>query len=132
MLRQLWSMLIVLSFLVFILFVGALSIRSTQANMLSTIEDARVEAVSNVLTSRENGYKNRAKICDLILGQGLALDEFCLDPEITKYYDPTVRPTVGGKSDTRHLMCKQWDKMNQTAAKLGESDEARPVECNQV
>lgn len=132
MLRQLWSMLIVLSILIFIIFVGAINIRITQANMAQAIEEARVEAIDNVLTSRENGYKNRAQICRINLTLGIEPDEFCLDPEITKYYDETVQPTVGAQSDTRHLMCKQWDKMNRIAIKLGEPDEARPVECNQV
>lgn len=131
-LRQLWSMLIVLSVLIFILFAGAISIRVTQSNMTQAIEDARIEAANNVLISRENGYKNRAQACRINLTLGTAPDQFCLEPEVTKYYDSTVVPTEGARSDTRVLMCKQWDKMNQIAIKLGEPPEVRPVQCSQV
>lgn len=81
------------------------------------------------LVNREAGYKNRAQTCRINLTLGTPPDQQCLEPEVVKYYDPTVQPTVGEKSSTRSLMCKNSDDLNEIRVAIGLPNEEPPAEC---
>lgn len=46
-----------------------------------------------VLTSRTRNNEGRAVLCTMVIGQGMKLPAACLRPEVTKFYDPEVKPT---------------------------------------
>lgn len=108
-LRQLWGIVIVLSFLIIVLFAATINVRATQSNISTAIEASRVEALNNTLIGRENGYKSRAINCQLAVALSQPLLSSCKDPEVVKYYDPTAATTAGGNSPAqiknRALLC---------------------------
>lgn len=108
-LRQLWGMLVVLSILIVVLFAGAVSISKTQGQITDAINDARHESLESTLANRETGYKNRAVNCQIAIALSQPVLDSCREPEVLKYYDPTIPPTAGGNSAAqaklRALIC---------------------------
>lgn len=70
---------------------------------------AVAEAQATSKQTQENGYKNRAVVCSILTRVGGAqIEEACLLPEITQYYDPNELPTGATSQDAltnRVLSC---------------------------
>lgn len=48
---------------------------------------------ANVLGNRDNGFKNRAVVCQVIVNQRTTvLPDVCLDPKVVRYYQPPPGP----------------------------------------
>lgn len=107
-LRQLWSMLIVLSIMIVVLFGGVVNIRITQSEVTQAVADGTNQTLAN----REAGFKNRALSCQVLtnLGTGVnTLPASCGESEVLKYYNPLQTPTAGSNSPAqvknRALLC---------------------------
>ena len=71
---------------------------------------AVAEAQATSKQTQENGYKNRAVVCQILIDLGdEPIEEACLLPEVLQYYDPGKTPTAGsgspGQTRNRELLC---------------------------
>lgn len=81
------TLLLIQSVIIFLV-IGVVVYAKTDSN--NKIGDVARSQIAN----REVGYQNRAVQCRIVLKMKLTLGLPCLDPEVTKYYDPTNAENV--------------------------------------
>lgn len=107
---KLLAAVIVTDVLLFFVFCGMWSLSNN-------VNDARIEGVNqakqareDTLANRENGFKNRAANCQILIDLGdTAPPAACREPEVVRYYDINKAPTAGTNSPAqvknRALLC---------------------------
>ncbi len=104
--RQVYGTLVALGIVVVIMFVMVVRVSTVQEELRRGVETANANTEQN----QQNGYKNRAVVCQIHndLG-GEPIDQACNLPEILQYYDPDAIPSAGGNSPgqikNRELLC---------------------------
>lgn len=97
---------VVTTFFEWIIIIGGVSVLTAVFFVLHAVQVSR----EDLLVNRENGYKNRAALCDLQLGIGLSLSATCGTPQVKKYRDPTIVASSSASARTSNqtqiLMCQ--------------------------
>lgn len=72
------------------LFGGIVALRAAQADVERSVNDIGTQTARN----REQGFKNAAKTCSVMISTGTPLTEDCKDANITAYYDANRAPSI--------------------------------------
>lgn len=74
------------------------------------IESAKTQARQDTLANRETGYKNRGINCQVLVALSQPLPASCLEPEVTKHYNPAGTASAGANSSSqvkiRGMLCR--------------------------
>lgn len=104
--RQVYGTLSALGFVIVIMFALVMRVSYVQEELRKGVEASNATAQQ----SQENGYKNRAVVCQILNDLGSEpIEESCDLPEVLQYYDPDRTPTAGasspGQIKNRELLC---------------------------
>lgn len=92
-----WTNERLLKLVIFATFVNVLAIAATGIQQ-TAIQSQQKEIVADRAVGRENGYRNRAVACEILIVDNdrfFALDDICTDGNIIKYYPLLICELLG-------------------------------------